>query len=199
MPARSTFAPRLRLSLQAFEAWRRLRSLSHSQRVACLPPSFSHAAFTSAGHPRPRHQASPAHPIDYSPARARAATLVLKSRRRTTEIQFVTSSMTSSATRSLRRQALELRWHIEAECRGGLEVDHQIELLTCFCPARNMQSQIPEALYDPRCICIAIRTSSARLRAPIRSMTQARWFSTVFALIFSCIPINNPATTSSMT
>jgi len=22
---------------------------------------------------------------------------------------------------------LELRWHIKAECRGGLEVDHQIE------------------------------------------------------------------------
>ena len=24
---------------------------------------------------------------------------------------------------------LELRWHIKAECRGGLEVDHEIELL----------------------------------------------------------------------
>jgi hypothetical protein len=23
--------------------------------------------------------------------------------------------------------AMELRWHIKAECRGGLEVDHQIE------------------------------------------------------------------------
>ena len=24
---------------------------------------------------------------------------------------------------------LELRWYIKAECRGGLEVDHEIELL----------------------------------------------------------------------
>jgi hypothetical protein len=24
---------------------------------------------------------------------------------------------------------LELRWHVEAECRGGLEVDHEIEPL----------------------------------------------------------------------
>ena len=23
--------------------------------------------------------------------------------------------------------AMELRWHIKAECRGGLEIDHQIE------------------------------------------------------------------------
>jgi hypothetical protein len=38
------------------------------------------------------HQASPTHQIDHSPAHARAATaIVLKSRRLTTEIQFVTS------------------------------------------------------------------------------------------------------------
>ena len=27
------------------------------------------------------------------------------------------------------RKLLELRWYIKAECGGGLEVDHQIELL----------------------------------------------------------------------
>ena len=45
--------------------------------------------------------------------------------------------MTRSAKRRYRSllfdhfvgKLLELRWHIKAECRGGLEVDHQIEPL----------------------------------------------------------------------
>ena len=56
--------------------------------------------------------------------------------------------------------------------------------------------------YGRSWMIVAIRTSSARFRAPIRSITQARWLSTVFALRLSRIPISlldNPATTSSMT
>ena len=44
--------------------------------------------------------------------------------------------------------------------------------------------------------CMAMRTSSATLRAPIRSITQARWFSTVLGLMWSRAPISlldNPA------
>jgi hypothetical protein len=43
---------------------------------------------------------------------------------------------------------------------------------------------------------MAMRTSSATLRAPIRSITQARWFSTVLGLMLSRAPISlldNPA------
>ena len=55
--------------------------------------------------------------------------------------------------------------------------------------------------YAPE-IFIAMRTKSARLRAPMRSITHDRWLSTVLGLILSRMPISlleSPATASSMT
>jgi len=56
--------------------------------------------------------------------------------------------------------------------------------------------------YTGMPIWMAMRTSSATFRAPIRSMTQARWFSTVLGLMLSLAPISlfdSPAAANSMT
>src|SRR5262249_19663267 len=64
----------------------------------------------------------------------------------------------------------------------------------------RLTHHLRRSLWDR--ILMAFRMRSATLRAPIRSITQARWFSTVFGLMLSLIPISlleRPATASSMT
>ena len=41
----------------------------------------------------------------------------------------LTPNRLTSSLDHLVGKLLELRWHIKAECRGGLEVDHEIEPL----------------------------------------------------------------------
>src|SRR5262249_47439144 len=80
--------------------------------------------------------------------------------------------------------------------------DDRIEIGHCLLKARRagLTHHFKRSLWDR--IFMAFRIRSATLRAPIRSITQARWFSTVFGLMLSLIPISlleRPATASSMT
>jgi len=65
---------------------------------------------------------------------------------------------------------LELRWHINAECRGGLEVDHQIE------PLRALYWQLAW-LGTVQDFPDVISTSSEYLGyvRPIRNETAGFW------------------------
>ena len=65
---------------------------------------------------------------------------------------------------------LELRWHINAECRGGLEVDHEIE------PLRTLYRQLAW-LGTVQDFPDVISTSSEYLGyvRPIRNETAGFW------------------------
>ena len=67
-------------------------------------------------------------------------------------------------------ELLELRWHIKSKCRGGLEVDHQIELL------RSLYRQVTwlGTVQDFRDIVPASSEYIAYVR-PVRNETAGFW------------------------